>query len=106
MSDLLDDLAALMNPSVPENISRIIPGAEVVPTTDEMDGLFTQEDKANKYKVMAQCQSCNAWTELEQRGPPIPCSGCGAKRYDPTSYTSLRSFNPDRKRVARGYKKK
>lgn len=90
----------------PESITKVWAGAVKVPTTDEMDGIFTAEDKANKNKVMLQCTKCNEWTQNEAWKPPVPCTGCGAKQYDPTSATSLRTFNPTTKRVAKGYKKK
>ncbi len=32
----------------PEGITKIFPGATTIPTTDEMDGIFTAEDRANK----------------------------------------------------------
>lgn len=102
----MDELARLMNPDVPPEVAKVFPGAHTIPTTDEMDGIFTAEDKANKYKVMLQCQGCNEWTENEQWKPPTPCHNCGGKSYDPTSATSLRTWNPSTKRIAKGYKKK
>lgn len=95
-----------MNPDVPEEIAKVFPGAHKIPTTDEMDGLFTAEDKANKYKIMLQCQACNEWTQNEQWQPPVPCSNCGQKKYDPTSATSLRTFDPRKKRKVKGLKKR
>lgn len=91
---------------VPEGIAKAIPGATRIPTTEEMDGIFTEEDRRNKNKVMLQCQGCNEWTENETWKPPVPCHNCGGKNYDPTSATSLRTFNPNTKRVAKGYKRK
>lgn len=67
------------------------------PTTDEMDGLITDEDKANKYKIMLQCASCNKWTkqDIEDRSKPYkPCHNCEAIAYDITSGKSLRTYNP------------
>ena len=105
MSDPLDDLAALMNPGVPPEVNRVFPGSTPVVTTDEIDGLFDADDKANRHKLMAQCKSCNEWTQIEQWKSPPACQGCGSKDYDPTSYTSLRSFNPATKRISKGYKR-
>lgn len=92
--------------TVPPAVAKTFPGATRIPTTDEMDGLFTPEDRADKHKVMAQCQSCNEWTQIEVWKPPLPCFNCGQKNYDSTSFTSLRTFNPHNKRTAKGYKKK
>ena len=78
----------------PAEITKVVPGATIIPTTDKMDGLFTAEDKANKHKVMMQCNSCGEWTQNEVWQPPAPCTGCGSKQYDPTSTISLRTFNP------------
>lgn len=67
------------------------------PTTEEMDGLITDEDKANKHKVMAQCKNCNKWTQqsIEDRSQPYrPCYNCGEVSYDIQSIKSLRTFNP------------
>lgn len=77
-----------------------------IPTTFEMDGLFTQEDIDNRFKVMKQCRNCSKWTQQNtERKEDSPCTNlmpnkelCGSTSFDPTSTTSLRSFNPLNKR--------
>lgn len=68
-----------------------------VPTTDEMDGLYSEEDKRNRNKVVYQCRSCKQWTQHDH--VPLktvykPCHSCGKVNYDATSIKSLRSYNP------------
>jgi hypothetical protein len=69
-----------------------------VPTTAEMDGLLTQEDMRNRFKVVMQCKNCKKWTTMNHPEPMkteiIPCEGCGQKNYDSTSIKSLRTYNP------------
>lgn len=63
-----------------------------VPTTAEMDKLFTVEDMRNRFFVMLQCISCAKWSKrrLDDRGR---CPLCNSK-FDGASIKSLRSFNP------------
>lgn len=68
-----------------------------------MDGLFTLEDIANKDKVWVQCRACTKWTvqTIDLTHLPqdyLPCSNCSKDDYDPTSATSLRTYNPLNKR--------
>lgn len=78
-----------------------------VPTTAEMDGLLTQGDMRNRFKVMKQCKNCLKWTQQDTRKPDVPCHNCGAPdSYDIQSTKSLRTFDPakDNKRKIK-YKK-
>lgn len=68
-----------------------------VPTTAEMDGLFTQEDMRNRFHVMFQCKLCKKWTRhdhWDKTNRHIPCVHCGETSYDATSIKSLRTYNP------------
>lgn len=80
-----------------------------IPTTYEMDGLFTQEDIDNRNSVMFQCTKCNKWTKhvdyLLNR-QHVPCSNCGEKSYDSSSIKSIRTYNPDTDNKRRMSKKK
>lgn len=62
-------------------------------TTYEMDGLFTQEDIDNRYKVMRQCRDCKKWSQMQVDEHP-KCAFCGEINYDPLSTKSLRTYNP------------
>lgn len=88
----------------------------MVKTTFEMDGLFTQEDIDNRFKVMQQCTKCNKWT-LQNIDPnrinktPNPCINktndivCNSTAFNPKSSTSLRTFNPNKKKLTRKQEK-
>lgn len=66
-----------------------------VPSTFDMDGLFTEEDIVNRYRVMRRCMGCDLWVEQDSRDDNHPtCQGCGHNKFDPRSTTSLRTFNP------------
>jgi rRNA maturation endonuclease Nob1 len=65
-----------------------------IPTTFEMDGLFSQEDIDNRHKVMKQCTRCSKWTQQNTEREDIPCTNCGAIAFDIQSTKSLRTFNP------------
>lgn len=71
-------------------------------TTDEMDGLFTEKDIAQKYLVYLQCRKCTKWTSMDYREPHKRCMECGADEYDSTSMISARTFNPLNKRKIKG----
>lgn len=84
-----------------------------VPTTYEMDGLFTEEDIDNRYTVVFQCLDCKKWTQHEnwvtdENNTHIPCVHCGTTSYDGSSIKSLRTYNPltDNKRRPKAQKKK
>lgn len=69
-----------------------------VPTTAEMDGLFTQEDMRERNSVMFQCNKCNKWTKHTDyllTRKHVPCSNCGETSYDSSSIKSVRTYNPD-----------
>jgi hypothetical protein len=68
-------------------------------TTFEMDGLFTEEDIANRHTVVFQCQGCNKWTPHKnwlpgEKNEYIPCTTCGEKMFDSSSIKSLRTYSP------------
>ena len=68
-------------------------------STEEMDGLFTEEDIKNRYTVMFQCKLCRKWTRHDNWVPGannkhLPCSSCGKTAYDLRSIKSLRSYHP------------
>lgn len=74
-----------------------------IPTTLEMDKIFSEKDRENRHKCMFQCRECSKWTlqDMQESSPTRlkkPCQYCGKNNFDPTSGTSLRSHNPFSKR--------
>lgn len=72
-----------------------------IPTTDEMDGIFTEEDKKNRYNAYIQCVQCYKWTFVI--GTPetygmlsshATCEHCGSSQMDSRSVISKRTFDP------------
>lgn len=109
MSDPLDALDKVFD-TRPEVIKKVWP--ESVVTTDVAMGILTDEDRADKYNVYAQCQDCAKWTYIEGSAEThghhtdgATCSHCGSPNFDPTSVTSKRTFNPAIRRAPKGYKK-
>lgn len=77
-----------------------MPDANGIPTTFEMDGLFTQEDIDNCFYVMRNCLRCNTWYQGDRRiKEHVPCPSCGSGTYDMKSQCSLRTFNPKAKKI-------
>lgn len=85
------------------------------PTTEEMDGLYTEEDIAEKYNAYAQCKRCSGWTYIHGSRESYgrlsvigTCEHCGSNDFDPQSVVSKDSFNPEiaKRRVPKGIKKK
>lgn len=72
-----------------------MPDDKGVPTTFEMDGLYTEEDIRNRHQVMLQCIDCRSWTQhdIEHGLKHKPCSNCGNTNYDWKSLKSKRTFN-------------
>jgi hypothetical protein len=77
-----------------------------VPTTAEMDGMFTIEAMRNRFNMVYQCVECRKWTvhmnwRIGEGKTHPPCSNCGITNYDPTSCKSLDTYNPvtDNKRT-------
>jgi hypothetical protein len=93
MHDPLSTLAEAMGfpPEVVKTFGA--EGLEMERWTERMDGIFTDEDRANKNTVMVQCVSCGGWTKKQIDESP-PCEHCGGTSFDVTSATSLRTFNP------------
>ena len=76
---------------------------QAIPTTLEMDGLVSEKDIENRYKCMFQCRKCAKWTLQDMLESTVtrlqkPCQYCGKREFDPTSGTSLRTYNPFNKR--------
>lgn len=65
-------------------------------TTDEMDGIFTQQDKDRRHSVFLQCFKCTYWTKTDDRDRHNICSTCGKDDFDLTSIISERTFDPIR----------
>lgn len=65
-----------------------------IPTTAEMDGLFTVEDMRNRFQVMIQCESCSTWNQMK-KGEKKLCTKCGSDKMDGTTIRSLRTWSPD-----------
>lgn len=91
---------------VPAVVAEVFPDAKMERWTERMDGIFTDEDRANKGIVMVQCVGCRQWQKRELQ-VAAPCEHCGGTAFDPTSTTSLRTFNPlnAKGRKPKGYKK-
>jgi hypothetical protein len=70
-----------------------------IPTTFEMDSIFTEQDIRNKDTVMLQCRNCSKWTQQNMDDKElVNCEHCGVYDYDPTSAMSLRTWTPQLKR--------
>lgn len=76
-----------------------------IPTTYEMDGLYTQRDIEDRYKLMAQCNSCGEYSQwdtapvvdqqtLLSGKRPFKCLHCGSNALVQGSGVSLRTYNP------------
>lgn len=77
-----------------------------VPTTLEMDGLYTDEDIANRHFVMKPCVSCGKYTKQDVRVANVPCQYCGGAMAIASNYwMSIRTFNPSKKFTAADRKK-
>lgn len=61
-------------------------------TTDEMDGLFTQEDVSNRHLVMRQCTACNDWSQHNTLSSTVWHCKCGSEAYDRKGQRSIRTW--------------
>lgn len=61
-------------------------------TTNEMDGLFTQEDIDNKDFIMGQCNACTQWSKWDTRIGKWKCLYCAESKYDMRGSRSIRSW--------------
>lgn len=76
------------------------------PTTFEIDGLYTEEDIANRHFVMKPCIDCGKYTKQDMRTDNVPCQYCGGPMGNNSSYwASLRTWRSDRKISAADRKK-
>lgn len=71
------------------------------PTIDEMDGLLTPEDVANKHRTMVQCNQCGTFNEQSinpnrKNKEYNPCSECGSTNYDSKTTISWRTYPPNK----------
>lgn len=76
-----------------------------IPTTLEMDGLFTEEDIKDRFFVMKPCIDCGKFTKQDTRKPDERCACGGEMTKNSTYYASLRTYRPDRKITAADRKK-
>jgi hypothetical protein len=75
-------------------------------TTLEMDGIFTDEDAANRYFVMKPCVECGLYTKQDVRTDNKPCIYCGgAMGVMSNHWYSIRTFNTAKKISASDRKK-
>lgn len=80
--------------------------ANKVPTTLEMDGIYTKVDAANRFFVMKPCIDCGKFTKQDTRVDDKPCENCGGPMgISSTYWASLRTFRPGRKITAADRKK-
>ncbi len=81
-----------------------------IPTTAEMDGLFTVEDMRNRFDLVFQCINDGKWKlHPSFDGKYKPCDTCGGTNYDSGGGKSYRSYNPltdNKKRVSPRLKNK
>lgn len=81
-----------------------------VPTTAEMDGLFTKEDMRTRFDIVFQCVHDNKWKlHANFNGTYLPCDTCGNTDYDTLAGKSYRTYNPEtdnKRRVSIKLKKK
>ena len=62
------------------------------PTTLEMDGLFSEEDIANRHFVIRQCDDCNLFSKWDIRSKnTYACAHCGSSKYDVRTQHSIRT---------------
>lgn len=71
-----------------------------VPTTFEIDGLLTEKDIADRFKVVVQCRNCNTWNHqnVEDQQHKVlkhytPCINCHKNDYDLQSVKSINTYN-------------
>lgn len=81
-----------------------------IPTTAEMDGLYTKEDMRTRHDIVFQCVHDNKWKlHPNFHGEYLPCDTCENKDYDTGGAKSYRTYNPltdNKKRVSTKLKKK
>lgn len=77
-----------------------------VPSTLEMDGIYTEDDVANHFFVMKPCVDCGKYTKQDTRNNDKPCMYCGGAMGIASNYwASLRTYRPNRKITAADRKK-
>lgn len=77
-----------------------------VPTTLEMDGLFTEEDIKNRFFVMKPCSVCLKFSKQDTRERDKPCSYCGgALGINGRYWASIRTWRGDKKLTLADQKK-
>lgn len=71
-------------------------------TTDEIDGLLTDEESTQRNTVMIQCRLCDEWVLIEGWsffGEHKDCPYCGGNDYNASTAKSPRTFRrPTKKR--------
>lgn len=77
-----------------------------VPTTLEVDRIFTQIDMLDRFYVMKPCIDCGKYTEQDTRKEDKPCQYCGGSMGIASTYwASLRTYKEGRKLTAADRKK-
>lgn len=62
--------------------------------TLRLDGLITDEDIANRFYIIRQCNDCDAFTKWDTRNPNrYACATCGSTRYDMKTQHSIRTHH-------------
>lgn len=75
-------------------------------TTLEMDGIYTERDKADRFFIMKPCLVCSKYNKQDMRVGDKPCVFCGGVMGKASNYWySLRTFKEDRKLTAADRKK-
>lgn len=71
-------------------------------STEWMDGIRTEEDYINRYKMVILCADCNEWHHFE-RDPSTflavdgQVCACGSTRFIGSTIISERTWSPDKK---------
>lgn len=77
-----------------------------IPTTFEMDGLFTQEDIDNRFYVMKPCTECLKYSQHDIREKTKDCPYChGMMGINGRYWYSLRTYNMNKRLTATDQKK-
>lgn len=71
----------------------------MIPTTLEMDKIFTEKDTADRFFIMKPCVDCGLYTKQDTRAENNkPCSYCGGKMgLSSTYWCSIRTWVTNRR---------
>ena len=76
-----------------------------IPTTPEMDRIYTEEDIANRHFVMKPCVDCSKFTKQDLRTEDKLCVCGGRLSRNGRYWSSVRTWKPSKKLSAADQKK-